>query len=212
MRGATWSSTVSRDWQRISIHAPHARSDCPALRYASRIRHFNPRSSCEERRLYGAVRSSPCNLISIHAPHARSDESRRLRHIQVRISIHAPHARSDSGPVEAVFTRYNFNPRSSCEERPGTISSSCDACRFQSTLLMRGATSSSCLRLSTSFLFQSTLLMRGATSVTSTPLSMAAHFNPRSSCEERRQGMRTFAIVNIFQSTLLMRGATGRVT
>ena len=79
----------------------------------------------------------------------------------------------------------NFNPRSSCEERPGervhhkvplAISihaphARSDGCRkrggryvsFQSTLLMRGATRLTTTAMQTQT-FQSTLLMRGATS------------------------------------------------
>ena len=103
----------------------------------------------------------------------------------------------------------DFNPRSSCEERPLGSSFMRFAASFQSTLLMRGATTtppkvtvspaafqstllmrgatSSCLRLSTSCLFQSTLLMRGATV---------------------KKGYSRNSIV--FQSTLLMRGATNK--
>ena len=58
-------------------------------------RHFNPRSSCEER---PSVRTYDDWIIAI--------------------SIHAPHARSDviTNPFVTLFL--NFNPRSSCEERP----------------------------------------------------------------------------------------------
>ena len=101
----------------------------------------------------------------------------------------------------------NFNPRSSCEERPGAFCgtrkvcwyfnprSSCEErliryrddvaiCQFQSTLLMRGATASRhCKMLGTEF--QSTLLMRGATCACSLRSLAVQNFNPRSSCEER---------------------------
>ena len=78
--------------------------------------------------------------ISIHAPHARSDEDAQLAGIKAYISIHAPHARSD------LTSRKTSRA----------------AKRFQSTLLMRGATASRGRRLQKSY------------------------FNPRSSCEERR--------------------------
>ena len=55
--------------------------------------------------------------------------------------------------------------------------------------------------------FQSTLLMRGATPDASS-VSFATYFNPRSSCEERPQLTETQALRPEFQSTLLMRGAT----
>ena len=99
-----------------------------------------------------------------------------------------------------------FNPRSSCEERP----------------------EKKWLR-ETSYKFQSTLLMRGAT-LRFVPFSDSKHFNPRSSCEERHglywcKGIGMISIHApharsdpchtvqlfvkiIFQSTLLMRGAT----
>ena len=147
--------------QGISIHAPHARSDL-FIKIASRIlstfqstllmrgatrmvhgsieciRHFNPRSSCEERRY--VMTEWEIEEISIHAPHARSDLMRTLEGYFISqfqstllmrgatgirtvtngnfiISIHAPHARSDEKQSQHLQMAYNFNPRSSCEER-----------------------------------------------------------------------------------------------
>ena len=80
----------------------------------------------------------------------------------------------------------NFNPRSSCEERLKASAIGAVTLRFQSTLLMRGATPCRpCCPPSQSY------------------------FNPRSSCEERLRLMDDFIIIGRFQSTLLMRGATG---
>ena len=62
----------------------------------TRMEHFNPRSSCEER-LFEYLRA-----IAHH----------------VCISIHAPHARSDLPVSVRKYLVLNFNPRSSCEERP----------------------------------------------------------------------------------------------
>ena len=146
----------------ISIHAPHARSDLMLLHSLIHRPHFNPRSSCEERQRelvcscryphisihtpHARSDSGPSHgcgntTISIHAPHARSDGMARGDGKRLRISIHAPHARSD--PVRQL---------------PHSASTS-----FQSTLLMRGATSSTCDRC-----------------------AISIYFNPRSSCEERR--------------------------
>ncbi len=168
---------------RISIHAPHARSDhecnfydrahgyfnprssCEERRLRSRSgylrRHFNPRSSCEERppgkllecadlpisiHAPHARSDSPLSResrgryefqstllmrgatgsgggrhrrhdISIHAPHARSDPVDKSRADGAEISIHAPHARSDDVVLARLEAGYDFNPRSSCEER-----------------------------------------------------------------------------------------------
>ena len=94
MRGATAIMVAAVFHLRISIHAPHARSDCHNGCGSIPSSYFNPRSSCEERRDTTDAWSD--NLISIHAPHARSD------------------------CFSACLTSkmYDFNPRSSCEERP----------------------------------------------------------------------------------------------
>ena len=80
------------------------------------------------------------------------------------ISIHAPRERSD-------FIFYCF-----CK----------DIQRFQSTLLVRGATVNHQPGVS-AFLFQSTLLVRGATKLFGGNISVKLNFNPRSSWEERRE-------------------------
>ena len=80
-------------------------------------------------------------VISIHAPHARSDMEFMLKRMEATISIHAPHARSDSRSIFTLVTIAYFNPRSSCEERlPAFLYSRRIRFKFQSTLLMRGAT------------------------------------------------------------------------
>ena len=83
----------------------------------------------------------------------------------------------------------NFNPRSSYEERLHSLEHGYADYTFQSTLLMRGAT-----RTMSPFepasRFQSTLLMRGATSYRVAAGKSRRNFNPRSSCEERRETRR----------------------
>ena len=230
MRGATFATRSSLILFIISIHAPHARSDLRTLSASTCIPYFNPRSSCEERQL-GVKFVKRVIPISIHAPHARSDCGEVMRGwMLMSISIHAPHARSDSAGLAVSALRPHFNPRSSCEERPPILSlhiatsyfnprSSCEErlCRscsvsastaFQSTLLMRGATTRSLVMLRSSSAFQSTLLMRGATAdiipayrdiVFQSTLLMRGATCSKSTCAAQRW---------IFQSTLLMRGAT----
>ena len=146
---------------RISIHAPHARSDIRSTNSTHHQYNFNPRSSCEERRVLPVVLSVSFT-ISIHAPHARSDLMVQLHVMLHKISIHAPHARSDAEPNCNSIGYTDFNPRSSCEERRTRIHGASKIYRFQSTLLMRGATRR--------------MLTRPVAKV---------NFNPRSSCEER---------------------------
>ena len=118
MRGATDSASHAFHHARISIHAPHARSDYKC-----------GRSSC-------ALRN-----ISIHAPHARSDVVKTWDAVKVAISIHAPHARSDGRTASSTPSCIAyFNPRSSCEERHYKAVKHHKQITFQSTLLMRGAT------------------------------------------------------------------------
>ena len=88
----------------------------------------------------GTSKESAGTTISIHAPHARSDLAAEVVNLCGQISIHAPHARSDEHIDPSGF----------------------DTFQFQSTLLMRGATSRNC---------------SGVVALT--------NFNPRSSCEER---------------------------
>ena len=206
MRGATRACVGIQSHNLISIHAPHARSDRvgPAknpqgLRFQSTLL---MRGATLRQYLSATLRQ-----ISIHAPHARSDVEILLGgRLADLISIHAPHARSDTSTTSIRRGRRDFNPRSSCEERPdlrdnratlpyfnprssceerqGLGSASCTAAEFQSTLLMRGATEEAWLCPHKSG-FQSTLLMRGATIFLLTILGSSQHFNPRSSCEER---------------------------
>ena len=170
-------------------------------------------------------------VISIHAPHARSDKKLLTFYLRVILFQSTLLMRGATrGPRAPVRALVNFNPRSSCEERHGQDSScsswtnfnprsSCEerpcydilhGCRslFQSTLLMRGATSTcragrlddrisihapharSDAIASSSWRkrrFQSTLLMRGATCSRGTGAKNKNDFNPRSSCEERPQ-------------------------
>ena len=51
MRGATGAGVDGRRLGRISIHAPHARSDANGHASRSGATYFNPRSSCEERQV-----------------------------------------------------------------------------------------------------------------------------------------------------------------
>ena len=149
----------------ISIHAPHARSDSSVGTSARSPTYFNPRSSCEERlsRHRHAIRVWYFNPRSsceerLAAPRAlrragdfnprssceeRHTSHQGRRHRREVISIHAPHARSDEQKQEC-----------------GDMS-----LKFQSTLLMRGATSANYIYTKARAVFQSTLLMRGATCI-----------------------------------------------
>ena len=88
-----------------------------------------------------------------------------------------------SGPCATTKTRY-FNPRSSCEERPTRITSASTSSRhFNPRSSCEERPRRSMSRISWQQ-FQSTLLMRGATTTNLRPVSKP-YFNPRSSCEER---------------------------
>ena len=206
MRGATPAKDAADYKILISIHAPHAGSD-----HRPSGRH-------------------PGCLISIHAPHAGSDEHfhRPMRSViefqstlpmrgatapcdipqsQAGISIHAPHAGSDHTQMVMWAYPYDFNPRSPCGERPGSVCCCPHTQRFQSTLPMRGAT----LPL-TAFrkAFSISIHAPHAGSDTSYwgAVTSMGDFNPRSPCGERRGNYMTITAEDLFQSTLPMRGAT----
>ena len=168
----------------ISIHAPHARSDSALTSNSLGPIDFNPRSSCEERHKLNVLITQTNVFQSTLLMRGATGSARNLL-FKIPISIHAPHARSDWASRLPMPQLLNFNPRSSCEERPGEwISKTTSSRLFQSTLLMRGATAMTHdvtvqriisihapharsdlapLPLKRRPRFQSTLLMRGAT-------------------------------------------------
>ena len=102
--------------------------------------------------------------ISIHTPHAGSDFlPQHLPDTNHAISIHTPHAGSDDFFTSSMFSSCNFNPHSPCGERLLSAKTNASFFSFQSTLPMRGATSS---HTQWSFIFR--------------------YFNPHSPCGERR--------------------------
>ena len=101
----------------ISIHAPHARSDCGEVMRGWMLMSISIHAPHARSDSDGRPMGIP-SYISIHAPHARSDDAQiRFSAIPSEISIHAPHARSDRHARRCVQGIQNFNPRSSCEER-----------------------------------------------------------------------------------------------
>ena len=148
--------------------------------------YFNPRSPCGERRM-------------------------KMQQLfdELYISIHAPRAGSDRVPILPRSPASDFNPRSPCGERPHIKICGIINIVFQSTLPVRGATTSRSYQNVPRNSFQSTLPVRGATSLhgvtyhaimafqstlpvrgaTITPLIMGRqiyNFNPRSPCGERQ--------------------------
>ena len=103
--------------------------------------------------------------------------------------------------------REDFNPRSSCEERLLYHIHRAKVAEFQSTLLMRGATRAQCGGGCKGLYFNP----RSSCEERQGKFCMVMHshdFNPRSSCEERRALKGIIVQFDLFQSTLLMRGAT----
>ena len=169
---------------------------------------FNPRSPCGERRrifrscvcpgrfqstlpVRGATSSRSClpATRTNFKPRSPCGERRIVQDNQNQrqhISIHAPRAGSDDTDREKRNAGH----------------------RFQSTLPVRGATSSPYWRVVTSFTFQSTLPVRGATPHDRAIPRFKRDFNPRSPCGERQRQNRNYPRIKEFQSTLPVRGAT----
>ena len=210
------------------------RSSCEERRGASsvrgRSRHFNPRSSCEERHPYSqdamTAQRFQSTLLMRGATRLCFEIYGRDPEFQSTLLMRGATSRSGCHRRQ----KDNFNPRSSCEERPGPLPSASTMARFQSTLLMRGATPE-WLQATIDDLI-SIHAPHARSDHASRPLTLpSVHFNPRSSCEERlrsrrRSGLRknfnprssceerlastaTIPVqIEQFQSTLLMRGAT----
>ncbi len=117
MRGATKCAMI-RHGHSMNFNP---RSSCEERRLGDMVvqpgQHFNPRSSCEERRYrfdaYFDTAQFQSTLLMRGATWIL-----HLRIVRREISIHAPHARSDAAWMSYVRLLGNFNPRSSCEERP----------------------------------------------------------------------------------------------
>ena len=150
--------------------------------------HFNPRSPCGERQLRTAFQIQKF-YISIHAPRAGSDGNLRLHcPLHCQISIHAPRAGSDPSLllVQGGLTHISIHaPRAGSDAPTAPICSMRAA--FQSTLPVRGATSTAIVGMRWQTIFQSTLPVRGATARTRSVCSVWYYFNPRSPCGERRR-------------------------
>ena len=238
MRGATECDHADCTEDRISIHAPHARSDHGRKwRRARKSGNFNPRSSCEERR---SGRHCLYIIVKYFNPRSSCEE----RHLSKSFNSSTTNAfqstllmrGATASATSMAIGPSNFNPRSSCEERRKRARRLRGGLGFQSTLLMRGATSSSErggeARVR-DFNPRSSCEERPAFSRTaaggknisihapharsdfrfSSVSTQLRDFNPRSSCEERRAYLSIgLSGLQTFQSTLLMRGATRPVT
>ena len=206
MRGATTSKRWCRRIRWISIHAPHAGSDCSGLV------------------------SGPKRRISIHAPHAGSDRvpgpGGTVQHdFNPRSPCGERPVKAGTLTADALFqstlpmrgatngswftgipTR-DFNPRSPCGERP----------EVPKWTLIGGAISIHAPHAGSDMQFTAV--------VTSFEISIHAphagsddllrrfycprtYFNPRSPCGERHPSWPPWAGPSKFQSTLPMRGAT----
>ena len=135
------------------------------LHYLAFLQYFNPRSSCEERPAKCRVNGHISKNFNPRSSCEERRDHRRTQQALPHISIHAPHARSDSIRAVRHWSRQ----------------------KFQSTLLMRGATGDF-------------VILRGDNriSIHAPHARSDVHY------------MMLEANYSIFQSTLLMRGATGR--
>ena len=145
----------------ISILAPRAGSDVAVRRGRPRVRHFNPRSPCGERRPNVRMSvpgnyfnpRSPCGerrgalwrpggrlIFQSSLPVRGATWPREWAADRADISILAPRAGSDGDSSPPAGAERDFNPRSPCGERPVEYSGYGDKDPFQSSLPVRGAT------------------------------------------------------------------------
>ena len=106
---------------------------------SSIIRCFNPRPSCEGRRVHPVVFPEPDVFQS--APLLRGATSVTLSAVDSEVvSIRAPLARGDTTATGTGAPMRGFNPRPSCEGRPALKYVASFLNLFQSAPLLRGAT------------------------------------------------------------------------
>ena len=120
MRGATKRLLSYDPFEKISIHAPHARGDLPQMVQCFIRGYFNPRPSCEGR-LDGKTTLAREKLFQSTPLMRGATFGDWIRDFSVRISIHAPHARGDSSLLDTKKSIMNFNPRPSCEGRQQNV-------------------------------------------------------------------------------------------
>ena len=141
MRGATGNSEPVGPETVISIHAPHAGRDPPAVSARSRTMDFNPRAPCGARPAMTTRRlrspdfnpRAPCGARPQPTVRTFSESefqsTRPMRGATrftciigsgPRISIHAPHAGRDWVQDQNGNLPDNFNPRAPCGARHET--------------------------------------------------------------------------------------------
>ena len=184
IRGATWWQTGACGW----------------------CHNFNPRSSYEERH-DGFLRHALAAEISIHAPHTRSDIGRKSNLTGQAISIHAPHTRSDECGLRALRSPdISIHAPHTRSDASPELANRFPA-QFQSTLLIRGATTEY-----GDFYIQDMISIHAPHTRSDRAgrgnRPPARDFNPRSSYEERHALHTIRMFHHVFQSTLLIRGAT----
>ena len=170
-------------YEDISIHAPRERSDRRAEEDAEAGSYFNPRSSWEERL---SLQKQSLKMPYFN-PRSSWEERHQAQHLQSSV-------------------RY-FNPRSSWEERRCHERCGYNRYKFQSTLLVRGATDIEVDNpLDISISIHAPRERSDSNSNTNVSMMGISIHAPR----ERSDGQRISPILTgwEFQSTLLVRGAT----
>ena len=111
--------------------------------------------------------------------------------ILIAISIHTPHAGSDRGIGKHREIAVDFNPHSPCGERRPFFFSITTSCSFQSTLPMRGATTTDYQLLYIPFNFNPHSPCGERLNEHMQMALTIANFNPHSPCGERLHGAAT---------------------
>ena len=168
--------------------------------------------------------------ISIHPPRAGRDAGASHDIGGEGISIHPPRAGRDTPPKSTRRHGQHFNPPSPCGEGRERYVGDGSACNFnppspcgegqsppsfmhgttvfQSTLPVRGGTTSGFCADKSPLIFQSTLPVRGGTPIGAVFPAWLSDFNPPSPCGEGPMVTDKGLLLCVFQSTLPVRGGT----
>ena len=137
--GATKDGSITPPPLEISIHAPRVGCDCLSCSVRLVSSHFNPRTPCGVRPSGMGSRTHADVFQSTH-PVWGATEFEVLGEPEKNISIHAPRVGCDVVFGVQVGFNPDFNPRTPCGVRLGTVTISFPTVLFQSTHPVWGAT------------------------------------------------------------------------
>ena len=173
-------------------------------------KYFNPHSPCGERPAETIRRQAIALQFQSTLPLRGATSLRSGRPSPNYFNPHSPCGERPTPPCTASMTS-NFNPHSPCGERPRRSSGVRRSAWISIHTPLAGSDVPHAHGGKDTVPFQSTLPLRGATSTPRGSNWETKYFNPHSPCGERQTARKRWNIKEKFQSTLPLRGATAEM-